>query len=56
MATIEDIMMIKNALSLLETDINTWNSNDDEIDYEDLKKSIYDLQDSIKSIVDYWEV
>ena len=57
MINIEDIQKVKELLNELEINVNTWNSEseeDFEVDYEDLKKRIYDLQDYILSIVESW--
>ena len=52
----EDIEQLKTLLVNLDIDYNEWTSDyDEDIDYEDLKKRIYDTQREIKSIVECWE-
>ena len=56
MITKEDIELLKWYLSNIETAYNEYISDyDEDIDYEDLKKHIYDLQSRIKSITSLWE-
>ena len=56
MITMEELKYIKYIINQLEVDCGEWYSDDDEdIDYEDLKKRIYNEQTKIKSIVELWE-
>ena len=61
MATKEDLKRLRFYVDYLSNSIDVWNiaeediEEDEEIDYEDLKKRIFDLQLSIKCIVENWE-
>lgn len=55
MVTFDDIKNLKQLLEELEILKFEYN-DDDEYDYEDLKKRIYNIQDEIKSITNYWEI
>lgn len=56
MITREDIEFLKKYLSNIEILYNEYTSDyDEDIDYEDVKKQIYDLQSMIKSITSFWE-
>ena len=52
MVTFDDIKKLKQLLEELEI-LNFEYNDDDEYDYEDLKKRIYNIQDEIKSITEY---
>ena len=51
----EDISYLKWCLTNLEVVCNEYYSDDEDYDYEDLKKQIFDLQVRIKSIAETWE-
>jgi hypothetical protein len=55
MATMEDVSYLKWCLINLEVVCNEYYSDDEDYDYEDLKKQIFDLQVKIKSIAETWE-
>jgi len=61
MATEEDLKQLKYYINYLSDTISIWNipeediEEEEEIDYEDLKKRIFDLQLNIKCIVESWE-
>lgn len=56
MITREDIEFLKRYLSNIEILYDEYTSDyDEDIDYEDVKKQIYDLQSMIKSITSFWE-
>ena len=55
MATMEDVSYLKWCLTNLEVVCNEYYSDDEDYDYEDLKKQIFDLQVRIKSIAETWE-
>ena len=55
MATMEDVGYLKWCLTNLEVVCNEYYSDDEDYDYEDLKKQIFDLQVRIKSIAETWE-
>ena len=55
MVTFEDIKKLKQMLEELEILEFEYRDND-EYDYEDIKKRIYNLQDEIKCITNYWEI
>lgn len=55
MVTEEQIKAIKQLLMQLEIDYYEYTSDNENYDYEDLKKRIFDIQEQIKAITEYWE-
>ena len=51
----EQIKALKQLLIQLEIDYNEYTSDDEDYDYEDLKKRIFNIQEEIKAITEYWE-
>lgn len=56
MTTREDIEYLKYSIQELDNAFTEWElPDDDDIDYEDLKKRIFDIQRRIKSFCENWE-
>lgn len=50
----QDIETLKQLIQQLENDYDNYMIEDEDVDYEDLKKEIFNIQCEIKAIVECW--